>query len=457
MVQNSRIEKVKNTSMLVLGVLAAFASFADMPGIPSLLDGDATAWLQQSIDECFRAGGGVVRIANGEYNIKSLRLRSNVTLYLESGVRLRASRNPSDYDGLVLGDSIEPFCDSMIDMADRFSRTSTNHWNNGIIRIYRASNVSIIGEPGSVIDGRNCYDPNGEEKYRGPHGVSVHFASNVVCRGYTIRDTGNWSHRFCLSSDIRVENVSVRGGHDGLDFHGCDRVHVEGCDIQSGDDCVAGFDNDDLVVRNCRLNSSCSIFRIGGRNVLAEDIDAYGPGVFAHRHGLSSDEKRNGLDPSGSGRRNTLSFFTNYGNERVRGQPRGIVFRNCRVTGVDRLMHCNFSGNECWQTGPSPADVAFENVVADGILHPLTAYARQDNPLKVMFKNCRISFAVPVRSFICGANISVLDLDGVELESVSGPMLLNWENRIPAVNAKGVKGLDVLVRQAGEVFVCKPI
>ena len=415
-------------------------------------DGDATERIQREIDDCFRVGGGVVRIAKGEHRVKSLRLRSNVTLHLERDARLVASRNPSDYDGIVQRDEVEPFDGGLLDSADRLSITSTNHWNNAIIRIYRAHDVAIVGEPGSEIDGRNCYDENGEEKYRGPHGIGVHFSSNVVCRGYTLRDAGNWSHRFCLSSDIRVEDVKVRGGHDGLDFHACDRVLVEGCDIQSGDDCVAGYDNDDMTVRRCRLNSACSVFRIGGRNILAEDIVAYGPGAFAHRYGLSEAEKRAGVNPAEGGRRNTLSFFTNYGNARVRGRPCGIVFRNCRVEGIDRLMHLNFSGNERWQTGPCLEDVTFENVDASGLLHPVTAYARRENPLRIAFKDCRMSFRTPVKEFARGANISEISIENVEFKDVEGPLLLNWEDRIPDVKTNNLRGLSPSIRKADGPF-----
>ena len=91
--------------LLILGMSMCSVAFADVSVFPFPQDDDATARIQRAIDDCFRAGGGMVRVAKGEYNVKSLRLRSNVTLYLESGVCLRASRNPLDYDGVVLGDA----------------------------------------------------------------------------------------------------------------------------------------------------------------------------------------------------------------------------------------------------------------------------------------------------------------------------------------------------------------
>ena len=419
-------------------------------------EGDATAAIQRAIDDCFRAGGGVVRVAGGEHRVKSLRLRSRVELHLERDARIVASRNPSDYDGLIAGDAIEPFGEKPLDPGDRLSIASTNHWNNAIIRIYRAHDVAITGEPGSEIDGRNCYDANGEEKYRGPHGIATHFSSNILCRGYTIRDTGNWSHRFCLSSDIRVENVAIRGGHDGLDFHACDRVLVDGCDIRTGDDCVAGYDNEGMTVRRCRLNSACSDFRIGGRGILVEDVEAWGPAESAHRYSLPLEDLVAGRNPPEAGRRNTLSFFTFYGNRRTRRSPGDIVFRNCRVSGVDKFMHYNFSGNERWQTGEPLSCVTFENVVVDGLKEPSVSYGTAQVPLAMTMRKCSFSFGGKASELFRGAYVGRVEIDGLEVRGVEGPLFRMWSDG-PDVSV-GESGLDLPVFASGAGdFAAKPI
>lgn len=430
-------------------------TIAISPTTPST--SDATPRIQEAIDACFRAGGGEVRIAAGEYHVTCIRLRSHVALHLESGARILASRDPADYDGLIVRDELEPFDASLLDPGDRLSITSTNHWNNAIIRVYRAHDVAIIGEPGSEIDGRNCYDPEGEEGYRGPHGIGVHFSSDILCRGYTIRDTGNWSHRFCLSQDIRIENVSIRGGHDGLDFHACDRVLVEGCDIRTGDDCIAGFDNEGLTVRRCRLNSACSDFRIGGRGILAEDLEAWGPAESAFRQSLPLEDRMAGRNPpSGVGRRNTLSFFTFYGSERVRNEPGNIVFRNCRVRNADKLMHYNFSGNERWQKGKPLADVTFENLHAEGLGQSSIAYGTAETPLALTMRECTITFGGDVSEFFRGAFIKSAVLRDLLVHGVKGPAFRLWSGP-PAAQTERVGGLSRLFEEGGGAFTAKPI
>lgn len=419
--------------------------------------GDDTANIQSAVDRCFRAGGGEVQLAAGEYWVKGLRLRSGITLRLKSGAKLRASRNPADFDGVVSGDTLEPIKPGEFDSDDRFVWTSTNHWNNGIIRIFKARDVAVIGEPGSEIDGRNCYDAKGEEKFRGPHGISVHFSTNLVFQGYTIRDTGNWAHRFCLSADIKVENVTIVGGHDGVDFHGCDRGRVEKCDIRSGDDCIAGFDNSDLVVRDCYLSSSCSIFRIGGKNILGENLTVYGPAEYCHRVSLPLEDKRSGLNPVGRGRRNTLSFFSYYGNPRSRFAPGGIVFRNCRVFGVDRIMHYNFSGNETWQKGAALGDVTFDNVIGSNVAYSLTAYAKAGVPLTLNFRKCRFTFGEFMGEFIKGANVGTINVDGLDIGRLNGPLMRVWGDVVPELNVKKLNGTEPVTEKCGKPFIVRSI
>ena len=53
--------------------------------------------LQQAIDERSAAGGGVVSVPPGEYELKPFELKNGVTLRLEKGAVLKASTNICDY------------------------------------------------------------------------------------------------------------------------------------------------------------------------------------------------------------------------------------------------------------------------------------------------------------------------------------------------------------------------
>ncbi len=263
-------------------------------------EGMNTADIQKAIDDCFLAGGGTVRLTKGVFNVGGLRLRSNCTLYLESGAILKGSRNPDDYC-ILKNDYVEPIKEEYkTDVLWNYAAVRTTHdhfllpgssWNNAVIRVLDAENVSVIGEEGSVIDGSDCYDETGEEFYRGPHGISVHYSKNLTFKGYTIQNTGNWAHQTLFSSDMSFSNITILGGHDGIHISSCDDIKISDCNFYTGDDCIAGFDNNNVYVSGCEINSACSGLRFGGNNVLVENCHFFGPAKYFFRGSLSLEDK----------------------------------------------------------------------------------------------------------------------------------------------------------------------
>ena len=417
---------------------------------------DATSAIQSAIDRCFLAGGGTVRVPTGRYGIKTVRLRSNVTLHLERDAKLIASRQPDDYAGLIRQDRVEPLPDSFFRSHGVGVKESTNRWCRAVVRVFKAHDVAIVGEEGSEIDGRNCFDPNGEEKYRGPHAICVNLSTNVSLSGYTVRDAGNYAHYISRSRNVVVRGVTIRGGHDGIDFFHSRDIAVRDCDIQSGDDCVAGYGNRNWKIRNCRLNSSCSIFRIGGNDVEVDNVVAYGPGKYAHRWTYKREDLAAGLNPTDYGRRNTLSFFTFFTGKSASNPSDGIVFRNCRVANVDKLMHLNFLGNEQWQNGPALRNVTFEGLVAERLAGPSCMYAPGSMPVAVRFLRSKVSFGTKVSEFSRGANVGSVIIDGLEVDGVDGPFLRTWKGR-PEWAAEGLKGVSQPIEQGDGQFLIKPI
>ena len=157
-----------------------------------------------------------------------------------------------------------------------------------------------------------------------------------------------------------------------------------------------------------------------------------------------------------AGRRNTLSFFTFYGNQRTLQRPGGIVFRNCRVRNVDKLMHYNFSGNERWQSGEPLSGVVFENVVADGLKQPSVAYGIAKVPLVLTLKGCSLAFSGKVPEVFRGAFVGRAEIDELEVRGVDGPLFRMWSDG-PDVSEGGTGlGLPVSEKGTGD-FDAKPI
>jgi hypothetical protein len=432
--------------------------------------GDATLRIQKAIDDCFRAGGGTVTLENGEYPVKGLRLRSNVTLYLKSGVLVKASRNCDDFV-ILSKDALEPPYPGDISTDPRWEDAGTyaervfkctnvygSRWNNAIIRIYRAHDAAIIGEKGSVIDGMNSYDPTNEEAYRGVHGVSAHMSRNLTFRGYTILNTGNWAHQLRDCQDLLFEDVEILAGHDGVHMSSCDRARIVSCVMQTGDDCIGGFDNSDVEVVGCDLNTACSAFRFGGRRVRVENTFCHGPGRYLFRGSLSKEEKISGAMSGKNMRRNMLSLFTYYCDAtlKVREAPGDIIFKNCRCENVDRFLHYNFSGNELWQKFTPLADIRFENMKAEGIKLPLCAYGAESCPISLSFENCSIAFGEPQKEFIRGAFPGRFVLRNVDVKGVHGPLLRSWGGEAK-LETENVTGIEIKTERATDPFHVKAI
>lgn len=436
-----------------------------------------TEAIQAAIDACFLAGGGKVTVPAGVFRTGSIRLRSNVTLYLKSGATLKGSRDPEDYFG-YLKDTVEPLPEELVtdgpwNRAEketgkrdyRFMRIAGSRWNNAFIRAIDAQNVAIIGEEGSYLDGSDCYDELGEEHYRGPHCVGMFYCRNITLEGYSVKDSANWAHAIFHSENITLRGVTVEAGHDGAHFTVCKNVVVSDCKFYTGDDCVAGFANVNVSVRNCVLNSACSAMRFGGTNVLVEQCHIYGPCKYLFRGCLSKEEKMSGVKPSLEGRRtNMLSVFTYYADFSVPidVQPGNIVIRDCRVDYADRFLHYNFSGNEMWQANRPLESIRFENIKATDISMPLTAYGDPDTPITLELKNVSISLREGAETidFMHVANYRRLSLEDLTLSNFKGETLVKaWSDGGAAEFRNVSVSLDEkdYLKKTDEKFVCKAI
>ncbi|MBE6651380.1 MAG: hypothetical protein E7613_08730 [Ruminococcaceae bacterium] len=357
-----------------------------------------TKEIQDAIDKAFLSGGGEVVIPCGRFLIGCIRLRSNVTLHLMEGAALVGSIDPEDYFS-YLDDEIEPICEdeksqkvsTATPQANSQSVFPYSRWNNAVIRAIKAQNIAIIGEKNSFIDGQNCYDEQGEENYRGPHGVNMWFCENIKLSGYTIIDSGNWAHAIQNSKNVEMNKVTVLGGHDGFDIRTCGRVTVEDCEFRSGDDAIAGFDNIDVTVRNCTLNTSCSVLRFGGTNVLVENCVTVAPNEYGFRGNLSLEEKKARAQTNEKCRHSCHHAFLYYCDYRakVRETPGNILFRNCKFSNIDSVFMEAFGHR--WSCNRGLDSIEFDRCIFENVCYPITISGSEDEPLTFVMKNCVIS------------------------------------------------------------------
>ncbi len=431
-----------------------------------------TEMLQRAIDHCFKIGGGEVRVPAGDFLTGGLRLRSNVRLYLEQGAHLIGSREPKDYFA-VLSDKLEPLAPNdltdvlwkPVDVRKNFDHMNRagSSWNNALIRAIDADNIAIIGENGSYIDGRDCFDISGEEHYRGPHAVNFFRCSNIIFKGYEIKNSANWAHALFDCTNIQMENVTVTAGHDGIHLTSCRNIDIRRCDFYTGDDCIAGIDNLNMSVSDCVLNTACSAFRFGGTNAVIEKCRIFGPAKYLFRGSLSDEEKRNGGQPVG-GRRNMLSAFTYYADfSRNISRPAGhILMTDCDISNADRFLHYNYSGNEPWQRNKPLEEITFKRIKARGIKNPLTAYGSSDIPIRLALEDCEISFSEnrAPEAFMHLCNYDKVLLKNTTVKNVNGGELIkSWSEggEIVADNFDTYGFDGEFLKITDEPFVCGAI
>ncbi|WP_086347803.1 glycoside hydrolase family 28 protein [Candidatus Enterococcus clewellii] len=280
-----------------------------------------TQAIQSAIDWCVKVGGGEVRIPEGNYLIGSLRLYSNITLYLEKNACLIGSKNKNDYEDFNVPTTIaylhDPFYKKEWHLPD--------YYFYGMITAFQEENITIIGESGAKIDGQDTFDANGEEQFRGPMGIIMSGVKNLKLEGYTFQNSANWSHTLDGCDGIEINGLTIKAGHDGFNFHHSQNIQVSDCIVETGDDCFAGYDIKNLVVRKCQLNTACNSLRLGGQNLSFEGCTFLGPGKYPH---LSENSYY------------THAFFKFYSidADMIAGQAENISICDCKIDDAEKLF-----------------------------------------------------------------------------------------------------------------------
>ncbi|MDK1727922.1 glycosyl hydrolase family 28 protein [Dellaglioa algida] len=299
---------------------------------------------QRTINVCYQNGGGNVIVPGGIYIIGSIRLFSNITLILKSGANIIGSKLLADYTNFEKNTNIEyledPYFIKMWHLPP--------YYFQALISAYDAENVSIIAEPGALINGSDIFDAGGEEKFRGPMGIVFSKIKGVKLSGYIFENSSNWSHTIESCNNVSINNVTINAGHDGFNLHHSKDIKVNGCILRTGDDCFAGYDVQNLTVSDCYLNTSCNVMRIGGNNIRFNRCLGIGPGTYPHR---------------GTNTNYTHAFFKYYAPDVAVTQrdSNNIIFNNFILDDFDKLVFYEHNNREIMQDGRALTSVILSN------------------------------------------------------------------------------------------------
>lgn len=303
---------------------------------------DQTKEIQEMVDSISENSGGELIFEDGIFEVSSIKLCSNLDVHLSKDTIIRASKNISDYTDFNVSSTIGYAKNEYYIKLWNIPK----HYIMGIFVAYEMENIKIIGQEGSIIDGQDCYDVEGEEGFRGPMGIVFSQCENIELSGYEFINSANWSHQLDSSKNISIRNVKVTAGHDGFNFHHCSDIVVENCDLKTGDDCIAGYDIENLMVKGCKLNTACNTIRVGGADIIIENCHIYGLGLYPH---LSKNTFY------------THSIMKYYSMEEERNRHEGnIVFRNCKIEELDKLIAYEYGRKDKLQDGKPLKKLKFE-------------------------------------------------------------------------------------------------
>ena len=250
----------------------AIASHGAAQGMP-----DARPAIQAAIEAAAAAGGGQIVIPKGLWLCDGpLHLRTRTELHLADGAMLRFLGNAESYLPAVLTRwegtevySYSPmiFAAEVSDVAITGKGTIDGQGEANFLP-WRAGQEPIkavlrdMGRDSVPLSERPFV---GERRLR-PHFVQFFRCQRVLVEGVTLRDSPFWMVHPVYCQDVTVRGITCISRHinsDGVDPDSSQRVLIEDCHFEVGDDGVSiksgrdqdgwrvGIASEDIVIRNC--------------------------------------------------------------------------------------------------------------------------------------------------------------------------------------------------------------
>ncbi len=182
------------------------------------LDTDA---INKAIEAAAAAGGGTVVFPAGTYLSYSIRLKSNIALYLDQGATLLAA-SP---DGNVGYDAPETAADN------NYQDFGHSHWHNSLIWGENLENISILG-PG-VIYGKGLTRGGPSNAPFGNKAIALKLCKNVILKDFTILYGGHFGILATGVDNLTIDNLKMDTNRDGMDIDACRNVRISNCSINS--------------------------------------------------------------------------------------------------------------------------------------------------------------------------------------------------------------------------------
>lgn len=269
-----------------------------------------TRSIQKAVDACAADGGGTVTVPAGEYLTGTIRLKSDVTLYLSPGARLVGSPDIRDYAGIgyihnELGE-VKPLVWAMDAENVAIEGEGEIFFNGRAFMDYSTYNVNLAVEVTADYDDRQKSEAVVKFLERPNQPVFFHNCTNVRLDGIRMTDAPCWTVTLSNCDRVRITSLLIDNhpqisNSDGIHISASRDVMISDCAIYAGDDCIAmtcitdwNGQTENVIVSDCIFSSRSACVRVGHmaskvRNVVVSDVVMTGSNrgiaVFAGREG----------------------------------------------------------------------------------------------------------------------------------------------------------------------------
>lgn len=187
-----------------------------------------TPAVNRAIEAAAADGGGTVYFPSGTYACYSIRLKSNIALYLDQGSTILAAKNTKEagYDPA----EPNPWGDE-----HKYQDFGHSHWHDSLIWGENLENISIKG-PGRIYGkGLGKWDKP-DEKGAGNKAVALKLCRNVLIRDVTFQMGGHFCILPTAVDNFTIDNVKIDTNRDGINVDCCRNVRISNCTINTPND-----------------------------------------------------------------------------------------------------------------------------------------------------------------------------------------------------------------------------
>jgi polygalacturonase len=180
--------------------------------------------INKAIEAAANKGGGTVFIPAGNYLCGSIRLKSNISLYLDQGSTLIAAEVTAENDY----DEEEPTINTT------YQDSGHSHFHNSLIWGENLHDISILGQ--GTIWGKGLHHDYVKSKQSANKAIALYLCRNANISGISILH-GGWFGILATGVDnLTINSIKEDTNRDGMDIDCCRNVHVSDCSVNSPND-----------------------------------------------------------------------------------------------------------------------------------------------------------------------------------------------------------------------------